>query len=71
MASTRILPEGFAVRREINLQKDQALLIKAYFFGLSPIKSRNSVFGEHMPLLPRLIGISSGTPIFGSEPLRW
>jgi len=34
MAATRILPEGFALRREINLQKDQALLIKLNLWGL-------------------------------------
>jgi hypothetical protein len=34
MAATRILPEGFTIRREINLQKDQTLLIKLNLWGL-------------------------------------
>ena len=32
--STTMLPDGFTLRREINLQKDQALLIKLNLWGL-------------------------------------
>jgi hypothetical protein len=34
MTATKILPERFALQREINLQKDQALLIKLNLWGL-------------------------------------
>jgi Putative zincin peptidase len=34
MIATKILPEGFSLRREINLQEDQALLIKLNLWGL-------------------------------------
>ena len=35
MIATKTLPEGFALLREINLQKDQALLIKLKVWGLA------------------------------------
>ncbi len=35
MIATRILPESFVLRREINLQKDQALFIKLNIWGLA------------------------------------
>ena len=34
MTATNTLPEQFALHREINLQKDQALLIKLNLWGL-------------------------------------
>jgi uncharacterized membrane protein YdcZ (DUF606 family) len=34
MVATKILPEGFTLHREINLQKDQVLLIKLNLWGL-------------------------------------
>jgi hypothetical protein len=34
MIATKCLPEGFVLRREINLQKDQSLLVKLNLWGL-------------------------------------
>ncbi len=70
MIATKILPEGFALRREINLQKDQALLIKlnlwslvlipliGYFLlrlGIAFHPEYHSIFQIMLPQIPLLI----------------